>query len=296
MRDHQLVTMARKDFDDAIRSKTVWALSGALALIAIFATFRVSQAQLPQGFPQRFLPVLVLGGLTQWISWIVCILALIAGYVSIVGERRTGSIKLLLGLPFERAEILVGKVLGRTAVIGVGIAAGFLTMIASILVLVGLTSPLDFLWRFVGMFLATVLLGGVYTTLSVSTSAIVSTRRRAVMAVVALFVVTQAIWTGITQFFYSVFAGGAVPLQPPSWYLFLTYLSPSAAYSRVVSLVVPIARYPGLGLDGVPRRAVQAQQSGAFYLSEYFALLVLLVWVVGSVLVAHSVFRNADLG
>jgi ABC-2 type transport system permease protein len=296
MRDHQLAVMARKDFDDAIRSKTVWVLSGILALAGVFATFRVSQASLPQGFPQEFLPVLVLGGLTQWISWIVCILALIAGYVSIVDERRTGSIKLLLALPFERAEVLVGKILGRTAVISVGIAAGFVTIAASIVVLVGLASPFEFLWRFVGMFLATVLLGAVYTTLSVSTSAIVSTRRRAMMAVLGLFLVTQAAWTGITQLVYSVFTGSGVPVQPASWYLFLTYLSPSAAYTRVASFALPIARYPGLGLDGVPRRAAQVQQSGAFYLSEYFAVLVLLLWAAGATLVAYTVFRNADLG
>jgi ABC-2 type transport system permease protein len=295
MRDRRLGVMARKDFDDAIRSKTVWFISGIFALLVVGITYQLSQA-VPPDFPQSAIPFVALNGVAQWISWVVSILALVAGYASVISERRSGSMKILLGLPFERAEVLVGKMLGRTAVIAVSVAAGFVTVALSIVVFIGVPELADFLWRFLGLFFLTVLLGAVYTTLAVSVSAVVSTRRRAMLSVVALFFITQAVWTGFTQFVYLFFGGGSVPLRPPDWYLFLTYLAPSAAYTRAASALDLLVRHPSLAIDGVPRRAAQAQQSGSFLLSEYLAFLVLILWAVLGGLLAYNVFRNADLG
>jgi ABC-2 type transport system permease protein len=295
MRDHRLAVVARKDFDDAIRSKTVWFISAIFALLVVGITYQLSRA-VPPEFPRSAIPYIALGGVAQWITWVVAILALVSGYASIISERRSGSMKILLGLPFDRAEVLVGKMLGRTAVIAVGVAVGFVTIAVSVAVFIGVPRLVDFLWRFLGLFLLTVLLGAVYTVLAVSVSAVVSTRRRAMLSVVGLFFVTQAVWTGITQFVYLLFGGGGVPVRPPDWYLFLTYLAPSAAYTRVASAFDLLVRHPGFALDGVPQRAAQAQQSGSILLSEYTALLVMLLWGALCALLAYSVFRDADLG
>ena len=304
MRDHQLAVMARKDFDDAIRSKAIWIISGLFALLMILLAYMVSRGAPAElsGTQRRLIPLILLSGLTQWITWVVTLLALVGGYASIIDERRTGSIKLLLGQPFQRVEVLVGKIIGRVSVIAAATLVGFLAIALSITVLIGPPVIVDFTWRFLGLFLLTVLLGGIFTVLAVSVSAIVSTRRRAMMSVIAIFFVLQAAWTGVTQLFYLFFSGGsALPARPPTWYIFLTYLSPSAAYTRLSSVVFPSPpirppQYHGLGLDGVPQRAIQAQQSGSFLLSEYMALLILLIWAVAVGLVGYRAFQNADLG
>ncbi|WP_424019700.1 ABC transporter permease subunit [Halorientalis pallida] len=299
MRDHQLAVMARKDFDDAVRSKAVWVVSALFALIAILATYRISQLNFPDGVPAGVVPKLVLVTLTNPITWIVPIIALVVGYMSVVGERRSGSLKLLLGLPFERAEIFVGKILGRTAVIGVSIAVGFLAMIVTIPVLVGLGAPGEFFVAILGLFVVTLLLGAVFTTLAVSVSALANTRRQAITTVFALFFVTHVAWTGVIQFLALPF-GGVPRGGSGGWYLLLSYLSPTAAYTRVASLVFtnfPVP-YPGIAMDGIGQRAriVESLQPTPFYLTEWFAILTLLAWAVGAGLLAHAVFRNADLG
>jgi len=53
-------------------------------------------------------------------------MALIAAYLAIAGERESGSLKLLLGLPPSRGEVLVGKFLGRSGVVAIGLVLGFL--------------------------------------------------------------------------------------------------------------------------------------------------------------------------
>ncbi|AQL41932.1 hypothetical protein BV210_04020 [Halorientalis sp. IM1011] len=296
MRDRQLSVMARKDFDDAVRSKTVWVVSALFALLVVLAAYQVSRMDVSPEVPAGVLPKLVLVSLTSPITWIVPIIALIVGYMSVVGERRSGSIKLLLGLPFERAEIFVGKILGRTAVISVSVAVGFVTMAVTIPVLVGLGSPAEFSVAVLGLFLATLLLGTVFTTLAVSLSALASTRRRAITSVIGLFFVTHVAWTGLIQFVALPFGGAG----PTRWYLLLSYLSPTAAYTRIASIVFtdfPVP-YPGIRMDGLgPRGAmVGNMQSPPFYLTEWFALLTLLVWAVGAGALAYYVFRDADLG
>ncbi len=69
----------------------------------------------------------VLGFLGFPLQTLVPIAALITGYMAVVGERRSGSIKLLLGLPPNRADVVFGKLLGRATVIGTAIALAFVT-------------------------------------------------------------------------------------------------------------------------------------------------------------------------
>jgi ABC-2 type transport system permease protein len=296
MRDRQLVVMARKDFDDAIRSRAVWVVSALFALLVALATYQVSQINFPSDVPAGVVPKLVLVSLTSPITWIVPIIALVVGYMSVVDERRSGSLKLLLGLPFERAEIFVGKILGRATVIGVSIAVGFVAMAVTVPVLVGLGSPGEFFVAIAGLFVATVLLGTVFTTLAVSVSALVDTRRKAITGAISLFFVTHVAWTGVIQFLALPFGGAS----SSGWYLLLSYLSPTAAYTRIASLAFsafPVP-YPGITMDGIPSRGaiLTNLQPTPFYLTEWFALLTLLLWAVGSGLVAYATFRNADLG
>ncbi|MDZ7850465.1 MAG: ABC transporter permease subunit [Halodesulfurarchaeum sp.] len=70
-------------------------------------------------------PVSAIGAASQFAAMLVPIMALIAGYLAIAGERESGSLKILLGLPPSRGEVLAGKFLGRAAVVGIGVAAGF---------------------------------------------------------------------------------------------------------------------------------------------------------------------------
>ncbi|SEN22501.1 ABC-2 type transport system permease protein [Halorientalis persicus] len=303
MKDHQLAVMARKDFDDAIRSKVLWILTAAFVLFMGTLIYIVTRgANIPAGLTAgewRILVSRVLSSLVPWISHIVAILALIGGYTSIVDERRSGSIKLLLGQPFERAEILVGKMVGRSGVIAVSSLAGFAAIAAGIVLFLGVPPIVDLSWRLIGLFVLTAMLGGVYTVIAVSVSGLSSTRNRALMSIVSIFFVCQLAWTGVTSFVYSFF--GSVSGNAPDLYLFLTYLTPGAAYTRLTALVtfsppVPPAPHPSLMQDGVTGRALQAQQSGSFLLSEYTAFLILLAWVVLAGALAYSVFRDADLG
>jgi len=73
----------------------------------------------------------------------------IDGYMAVVGERRSGSIKILLGLPPNRADVVFGKLLGRMGVVGlaVGVSASVSTRGKSMAIVVGLYMVFVALWE-----------------------------------------------------------------------------------------------------------------------------------------------------
>ncbi|MFB6132253.1 MAG: ABC transporter permease, partial [Halanaeroarchaeum sp.] len=114
-----IVVVARKEFADAVRSRTIW---GIVAVIAVMTSVAMAVTAFVPGGANVFSAV---GGASQFAGILVPIMALVAAYLSIAGERESGSIKILLGLPPTRGEVLVGKFVGRSLVVIVGIVAGF---------------------------------------------------------------------------------------------------------------------------------------------------------------------------
>lgn len=107
--------VARKDFEDAVRSKLLW------GLIAVFVAFLVmsllsAEVLFPDGVTVDATMALV--GVAMLAQLFVPGIALVAGYMSVVGERRSGSLRVLLSYPFSRFDVVAGKLAGRTLVTG----------------------------------------------------------------------------------------------------------------------------------------------------------------------------------
>jgi len=283
--------MARKDFDDAIRSRRLVVISAALVLLTVAGLYANASREAVSGEA-------LLAFLAYVLAWVVPVIALVSGYMSIVSERRSGSIKLLLGQPFSRAEIFTGKILGRAAVLVAAVAVALAAAVAMLLVLVGGFPFGTFLW----LLFATVLLGAVYVCIAVAVSAVASTRSRAMTLTVGLILIFQIAWTGVTMFLHLVLTLGSFPpTRAPQWYLFLRHLNPTTAYVRGVSLLFEGAiPYHGVAIDGVPMLRLLADPRLAyetpFYLSKGFMLFVLAGWIVAAGGLGYWKFRDADLG
>ena len=85
-------------------------------------------------------------------SFLLPLGVLLLSYRSVVGERTSGSLRFVLGLPMTRSDILVGKVLGRSAGIAIPISAAAVTRGVIGLIRFGAFSPL----LFCGVLLSTV--------------------------------------------------------------------------------------------------------------------------------------------
>ena len=119
--------VARKEFEDTIRSRWLIGLSVLFALLvgaAVYVTSLIfgsggstlSSTEVLQAFPIK-------DGI---VTTLIPLVALVAAYNAVVGERESGSLKLLLALPHSRADVVAGKVVGRGAALAVAVVAGFL--------------------------------------------------------------------------------------------------------------------------------------------------------------------------
>ncbi|KDE59424.1 ABC transporter [Halostagnicola sp. A56] len=283
-------TVARKDFSDAGRSKLLWVLVGLLVVIvavgyvAIWSTIDdVSGAE-------------VLGFLGFPLQVVLPVAALIVGYMAVVGERRSGSIKLLLGLPPNRTDVVFGKLLGRTAVVVVAVALAFVLS----LVLFGSVPFVD--WLAFGAL--TILFGVTFVGIAVGVSASVSSRGRSMALVVGVYMVLVALWELLTAGSYYLLYDEGPPLEPETWYLLLDQFNPIFAYTNLASSVVEGDIFPfqfQYGLESIeayqltPAERYAGSGDAPFFLQEWFGLVVLVVWLVVPVAIGYYRFQRAEL-
>ncbi|WP_049900631.1 ABC transporter permease subunit [Halococcus agarilyticus] len=269
-------TIATKEIADATRSRLVWFLVVAFVVVTIpqllsFRALNPTTAQASRSIAIFLKPFIPLVGL-------------LVGYKAIVGERDSGSLRILLGLPGTRRDIVLGKILGRSAVFLIAALSGFIAMAVVIRVVYG---GID-VAVFVGTVAFMLLYGLSWVGIAVGLSAAVATRFRAMAGAVGLYSLCNMFWNSlvlpITTF---LFTGSASTdhLKPvkiaagPEWYIYFQRLNPTKAFEGSSFAVSQLVR-SSTSLTGV----------------DLFGVGVLAAWFVLPVLIGYWRFNRVDLG
>ncbi|GGL46955.1 ABC transporter permease subunit [Halocalculus aciditolerans] len=219
--------VARKDYADAVRSKWVWGVAVFLTLIVTLVAYFVGADSSNQ----------VLNPLLSFVvTPLIPLVSLIVAYSAIVGERESGSLKLLLSLPNSRADVVVGKLVGRTAAVATPIVLGLLVpFLAFLIAPTRLDAP-----AYVGFVALTVVLATAYVSIAVGASAAVSSRIRAMALAVVLYFIFVPLWNAVQLplRFYLLFSGGNFPVDPQLVYQLLGTLNPGGAYKQLTNAVL----------------------------------------------------------
>jgi ABC-2 type transport system permease protein len=241
-----------------------------------------------------------LGFVAQFAQLFVPLVALVAGYMAIVGEQRSGSLRVLLNYPFSRRDVVLGKLVGRSAVNAVTLTAGFALSTVVVAALFGVP-PVD---KFVYVVGFAVLLGLAFTGIAVGTSAATSTRGRAMAVVVGLFIVFFVAWDGLAAGVYYAATGGLPGLEVEPWYYLLQQLNPINAYIELVNGAIsdPIDNLVQMPVNDVPEdtppeklRLENRLTSEPFYVRDWFNAVILGVWTAVPVVLGYLRFEGSDL-
>ncbi|WP_267643640.1 ABC transporter permease subunit [Haloarchaeobius amylolyticus] len=279
MKARRIGTIARKEVSDSVRSRLVWTI---VVLVAGLTSVAAGALKFVPGVEADALAGI--NGATEFAGLLVPIVALVAAYLAIAGERESGSVKVLLGFPPSRAEVVAGKFLGRGAVVAAAISAGY-AVSGVVTVAVYGTLPVT---AFVLTLLLTALLGVVFVGIAVGLSATTGTRSRAMTASIAVYLVLTLFWDLVPQGAHLLVQGSQPEPPLPGWFVLLQSLSPTGAYSSLVTAVV--SWEAGLpGLSGLIAGDLP------FYLEPWFLLLVLAAWAAVPLLVGYRAFERADL-
>jgi ABC-2 type transport system permease protein len=300
------LVVARKDFEDAIRSR------GLLLLAAVFIVFFVAssfffadrvtdalqQQAAQQGQQASISSDTYLEALTQITRLLVPLVGIVVAYASIVGERESGTLKLLLALPYSRLDVVLGKFAGRSGVLALPVVLGFL-LAAPVFPIAGVTFNAV---NYAAFALLTVAIGVVFVALALGTSAIASTSRRAVIGVFGLYALFTLLWGQVARAAANELRTTAdleTSAAIEAW-LGVQHLNPIATYQSLVASVGPtttlqarVGVLPGGGLQS----RVYAQQLGEVpvYLSDPALVAYLGLWVVVPLALGYATFQRADL-
>jgi ABC-2 type transport system permease protein len=114
--------VAHKDFEDAVRARLLWGLIGVFVAFLVMALLSAEQlfpAAVAVDAPKA------LSGVAMLAQLFIPGIALVAGYMAVVGERRTGSLRVLLSYPFSRGDVVAGKLAGRLLVTATALLIGY---------------------------------------------------------------------------------------------------------------------------------------------------------------------------
>lgn len=188
------LTVAKKDFQDGIRSRSV------LILVVVFAVFMAVSvyfyttivpseafAASTTGDPEA---AAVLASLFLPTTILLPIIGTMVGYKAIVGERESGSLKFLLGLPHTRGNVVFGKLLGRSVTIAIAVIVGFALGGVAFFALTDSFAVIDYI-AFTGM---AMLLGIVFVSIAIAFSSAIRSSTIATWGAVGLAVLFIFLW------------------------------------------------------------------------------------------------------
>lgn len=268
-----VLVMAGKEFDDAVRSRSLWVL-GAIFAVAL-AGVTVGYALVTPRPTASTLLVYVI----ELVKWLVPVTSLVVGYDAVVGERDSGTIRLLFGFPYTRSEVLLGKAVGRYAAVVAPVTAGIVVSFLLSLVLYQRTLPREYALLVV----TTAVFVGVFVSLAVALSATSPSTVKVVAMAVAAFVSFLFLWDLVPATAYFVLEGGVPGARtPPAWYFLLERLNPVESFVTVLA-------------SAYPTMVSSAPSGGPFYLAGWFAGLMLFGWIVLPLGLAIARFRLVDL-
>ncbi|ADD07597.1 copper ABC transporter permease (plasmid) [Natrialba magadii ATCC 43099] len=259
--------IARKDVADSIRSNTFVLLAVGFLLV----TFTLSSMQQIFGDPTFEEGV---GAAFGTMSLLIPIVAVLLSYPAIVGERESGSIHVLLSLPVSRAELLLGKTVGRTLALFVPVFIGYMLVIPFLYVIYGSFALSEY-----GQFLVGNLTNGIlYTVIGVSVSAALATSRRVLAVLTGLFLTVYFALYVIGDVLYWAIHG-EVSETSPAWIGFIENLAPHEAI--------------GIIMDVLWTRELSTGEP--LLLQEWVSVIVFALWFIVPVAIGYLRFRSSDV-
>ena len=269
--------VAYKDFEDAVRSRWLLALTALFVLLVSLAAYVTRPPPGQTVNSNAILNSLVVRD--ALVTTLIPLIALVVAYNAVVGERDTGSLKLLLSLPHSRADVVFGKVLGRTGALVVPVVVGFLLPAVVFLV----ASPVVFdAGHYLGFVVLTALLAAAFVAIAVGFSAATASHRLAIAGAIGIYFLFVPLW-GAVQFplqLYFSFSGvpGWLPLSGQAIFRLLRLINPTGSFKILSSAFLSDSLFSG--------------QSARIHIS---ALSMLLAWLVVPPLLGYARFQSADL-
>ncbi|RZN63072.1 ABC transporter permease subunit [Methanonatronarchaeum sp. AMET6-2] len=281
--------IARKDFDDAIRSKVFLILIGVFILIVAGGVYAVSL--IPEGFFGEQVPLtsdFAVIALQSIFMVFVPLIALVAVFGSIAGERDSNSLRVLLSFPYSRLDVVLGKFIGRALVVTIPILIGF--AVAAVVIL-GVYEDF-YIQNYLIFTLLTILLAWSFIGIGIGFSAAAKTRTMAIGLAAGVYLLFLVFWDIIYLLIHYIVRGGVPGVGDwPEWLILIDSLNPISAFGYLSSRYIGLEQFH----EFMNPLTLMGRDTLPFYLSEPALVIYLLLWMVVPVVLGYVYFKKSDI-
>ncbi len=271
--------VARKDYLEAVDSRVIRYLTYLFVIACLIGGYIFPVMTAGPVTTNQFA-----GFMTGAIGLLLPLVGLLLGYNAIVGERSSGRLNLLLSLPHTRRDVVIGKLLGRGLFLAAAVIVGLVGAAALVIYpfgSFGIGPAVDYI-VYIGL---TLLFGGIFFGIGLTLSTVTASRQVATLFAFAVFFVFVVIWDVVEPaMLFALERVGLARGELPDWAIFVYEAQPVTLYERIIAVFFEeqsTAEY--LGTDP------------SWYLSEWVAVVLFLLWVVIPLAIGYRRFNRGDL-
>lgn len=278
---NSIYAVSKKEFKDNVRNHWLLALTGIFFVLVFFTSLLAGGSGEDSafgGFEDTVTTLMMIANM------LVPIIGIMLGYATISGEVESGSMDLVLSYPIRRVELLVGKLIGLAAVLGISTLVGLGTSGFLIGFLAGDLSSLGDYFLFI---MITILFGMLYLSLSTFASTLTSKRSTSLGIAIVIFFWSSIYAMTIMGIYFSqgysfsdITTGGF-----PDWVWRTLLFSPQDMYGTAV--------YLAFGMNEISMMGFQMQIPTYFNLS--LIISVQLLWVFIPIIIGLYWFHKKDI-
>lgn len=274
-RNRSIIALAKKEFMDNVRSKWVILLGiifvALIVLISAYGGYQSAEESGVTGFK------LTMNFGSSIVILLISIVAIIMGYKTLVNEVESNSIALILSSELSRKDVVIGKFLGLSSVLGASIAVGL--SIGGMAI--GILSGFENFGSYLQFILLSVLFSMTYLSISVMASSMVRKTSRGLAAGILIWVFFNILWD-ILLVVVLIVSGWQPPTRIgevlyPDWYRYSALINPNGAFSTGTSILSE-------SFSNLPE-----------LMTLPLMIVILLLWITVPLSIAMLLFDNRDL-
>jgi ABC-2 type transport system permease protein len=284
--------IAKKDFQDSARSRVLWGIIILFALLIGGIAYLIVDSGIAEG-EEALVGVLITGIFGVFVLFFIPITGLFISIKSVVRERESGTINLLLSLPHTRGEMIFGKFLGRAAVMTVTIVVGFIPALGLLILQTDVPPAALIVFLF-----ATILFGIMFVGIGVGFSALFNSETQGTVGGIVLFFGLYS-WQTLTNLLL-----GVVDYELPE---FAGRFGLTQMLNDMFVALAPASAFPsefpdsragltgGSTVTGSLDGGSLAFDASAFYMQNWFVFVILLLWIAVPLAIGFARFSRIDL-
>lgn len=224
-----ILNIAQKELKDGFRNRWVLAITLVFALLSVGISWFGAAGSGVVGFTSLPNTIVSLASLAVFL---IPLIALLMAYDAIVGEDEDGTLLLLLTYPLSKGQLLLGKLLGHGAIMGLSTLLGFGASAVTIMLFADNIEHFAVLRAFSGFIVSAILLGCIFLAFAYCISAWVSEKSKAAGGALVF-------WFVFVLIFDLVLLGSLVATEGqfhPELFPYLLLLNPTDVF-RLINLV-----------------------------------------------------------